>query len=67
MKSQVNITGWFKEKTAQNFRQLYNIENIDYCGSLKTINLMPWFSYFIDWAKTFLPGLIKDCPITGVR
>jgi hypothetical protein len=63
---QVNITGWHKEKIEQNYRQLFNIENIDYCATMKTVDLMPWFKYFVEFAKEFLPGLVKDCPITGV-
>jgi hypothetical protein len=66
MKFQVNVTCWYKEKIERNFRQLYNIENIDYCKMIKTADSLPWFSYFVDWAKAFLPGMIKDCPIRGV-
>jgi hypothetical protein len=67
MESQVNITCWYKERTDRNYRQLFNIENIDYCSTIKTIDSLPWFKYFIEFAKLYLPGLVKDCPITGVR
>jgi hypothetical protein len=66
MKSQLNITLWHKEKIARNYRQLFNIENIDYCGTMKTVDALPWFKFFVEWAKDFLPGLVKDCPVTGV-
>jgi hypothetical protein len=62
----VNVTVWHKEKIARNYRQLYNIENIDYCNMIKSANSVPWFKYFVDWAKTFLPGFVKDCPYKGV-
>jgi hypothetical protein len=60
------LTGWHKEKIAQNYRQIFNVEKIDYCSMIKTANLLPWFNDLIDWAKSFLPGLVKDCPITEV-
>jgi hypothetical protein len=66
MKSQVNVTGWYKEKIAQNYRQIFNVDKIDYCSMIKTADSLPWFSYFIDWAKAFLPGLVRVCPVTGV-
>jgi hypothetical protein len=62
----VNVTIWYKEKNAQSYRQLYNIEKIDYCRMIKAAYAIPWFSDLVDWVKTFLPGLVKDCPITGV-
>jgi hypothetical protein len=66
MEFKLNITGWYKEKIAQNYRQIFNVERIDYCSMIKTADSLPWFKYFIDWAKAFLPGLVKDCPYSGV-
>jgi hypothetical protein len=66
MKFQLNITGWYKENLGRNFHQFFNVEKIDYCDLMKTIDSIPWFKFFMNWADAHLPGIIKPCPFTGV-
>jgi hypothetical protein len=66
-KFQINVTIWHKEKTARNYRQIFNVEKIDYCSTIKNVNKIPWLKYFVFFAKETLPGLVQDCPVRGVN
>jgi hypothetical protein len=66
MKFQLSVSGWYKETLGQNFHQYFNVEKIDHCSMMKIIETVPWFNYFIYWANTHLPGVVKPCPFTGV-
>jgi hypothetical protein len=66
-KLKVNVTSWHREKTARNYRQIAKVENIDYCSMIKSINMIPWFNFFIMFAEESLPGLVQECPVRGVN
>jgi hypothetical protein len=63
---QLNITVWHKEKIARNFRQIINLNKIDYCNAKKNINSFPWFKDLLFFAEETMPGLVQDCPYKGV-
>jgi hypothetical protein len=61
-----NVTLWHKEKTAKNYRQLINVEKIDYCPNFRNAKKLPWFQYFMEFTKEAYPELTHDCPYVDV-
>jgi hypothetical protein len=64
---QLNVTVWHKSKTASNFRQIININKIDYCNVKANLNSYPWMKDLLFWSEVTLPGLVRDCPYEGAR
>jgi hypothetical protein len=64
---QLNITVWHKSKTASNFRQIININKIEYCSVKENLNSYPWMKDLLFWSEVTLPGLVRDCPYEGAR
>jgi hypothetical protein len=56
---QLNVTSWHKEKIARNFRQIINVNKIDYCSAKKNIQNFPWFKDLLFFAEETLTGLFK--------
>jgi hypothetical protein len=55
----------FKEGTQ--YRLIFDLKNIEFCKTMKNLEIFPWMKTFVYINNLSLPGIIPEkCPITDV-
>lgn len=58
----LNVKFEVKSQTAQNFRQLADVKNVDVCPILKNIGNFPMFTEILNWFNATFGGQLQTCP-----